>query len=124
MSGVTDDDGVRQANLQVQSSTTVAGSVTTIGIRGRIDGVMHIGALIAGDGACALHACFGSPVHGQLTRPNVRIEVVGALPQEYGDAAARVHLALRTCLDHDMLQVSVWEVTRQAASFVLQDAAV
>ena len=92
-------------------------------MRGMIDGVTHIAARTNGNGACALHACFGAPSSGELYRHDVRERVLEVLPTEYSTAVARLNVPMRHCLDSEVLELSVWSVVREAAVCVLRGRA-
>ena len=71
-------------------------------IRGSIDGQQHTAALTYGDGACGLHAVFGSPrlADKALEFPDARNSVWNSVPEDMEEACAGRAGGVRgLCLD-------------------------
>ena len=66
-------------------------------IRGRIEGVEHVAAATAGDGACGLHAVFGTPRRADrfLACANARDVVLSNIPETIEDVLTQREGALR-----------------------------
>ena len=108
-------------SCSVQNLSMYAVQAAEMNIRGTIDGTAHIGALTNGDGACALHACFGIPEAGGLHKRDVRECVLRELPVEYSSAVARLPASMRRSLESEVLDQSVWRVARDGAMCILRD---
>ena len=52
--------------------------------RGHIDGCLHVAAATCGDGACGLHAIFGTPrpADNYLHYPEARAVVLAGIPED------------------------------------------
>ena len=108
-------------SCSVQHLSMYAIEAAEMNMRGVIDGVAHTGAFTRGDGACALHACFGIPEAGGLHKADVRACVLRKLPVEYSSAVARLPASMQHSLESEVLDQSVWRVARDGALCILRN---
>ena len=84
-------------------------------VSGEIDGEHHISAWTCGDGACALHAVFGTCSGGELYAPDIRNVILSELPVDLLELRQRLPSQASRELLQKLLQ-NVWREVKDAGS--------